>query len=269
MSGINNASECNSNINLNDEKMEVLIWNFIKKELLSYTELNDEEKRSRVDSEKDLISKYEEELNSLKSNKESIKRTQGRAYQAYINAPDGAEDIALERYSSTLSETKAENKYIEGRIYLLNQYIMDSKTKINRYLETDFTESYIREIDANFEKKRDLFIEYIKAIYPYKVAYRVVVLEVHTIDGIFNILLNGNQRNHKEAYYINFIYSVWQNSNNRIPAYQAGNHFLVKIPNMVMNSEEMEKSLSFFEMVEVCKANDWTLDYHQEPVKYI
>lgn len=261
MSRINNSSECHSYINLNDEKMTALFWNFIKKELILYTDINIEEREIRVNEEKVRIARFQEDIEDLANNIDVQKKKQIRAYTAYISAPDGAEGIALEMYNKTLSETKKEVDYLEGRIINLNRYIKESNDKITRYSQTDYTESYIKEIEANFDKKRSLFLEYIKAIYPYKVNYRVVVFEVHTVDGIFNILLNGNQRNHREAYYISSIYAIWQNSINKYPAYESGDYFLITNPNMVMESEELEAMVTYDEMTEVCKLNEWTLEY--------
>ena len=89
----------------------------------------------------------------------------------------------------------------------------------------------------------------------------MVILEVHSVDGIFNILLDGNQRNHKEAYYISSIYAIWQNSINKYPVYESGDYFLITHPDMIMQSEELEESATFVEMIEICKTNDWTLEY--------
>lgn len=261
MSRINNSSECHSYINLNDEKMNSLIWNFIKKELILFTDINTEEREIRINEEKARIVRFQEDLEDLTNNIEIQKKKQQKAYKAYINAPEEAEETALENYNTTLSETKKELDYLDGRIIILNRSIKESNDKITRYSQTDFTESYINEIESDFNKKRGLFIEYIKAIYPYKVDYRIVILEVHTVEGIYNILLNGNQRNHREAYYISSIYATWQNSINKYPAYATGDYFLVTNPNMVMNSEELEAMVTYDEMAKICKLNEWTLEY--------
>ncbi len=261
MSRINNSSECHSYINLNDEKMTALFWNFIKKELIIYTDINNEERESRIKEETQKILKCQEEIEDLTNNIEDQKKKQLKAYNAYMSAAENLETIALEFYNKTLSETKKEVDYLETRILSLASFVNDSTNKITRYSQTDFTQSYIKEIESDFDKQRNLFVEYIKAIYPYKVNYRVVVFEVHTVDGIFNILLNGNQRNHREAYYISSIYAIWQNSINKYPAYESGDYFLITNPNMVMESEEPEAMVTYDEMTEVCKLNEWTLEY--------
>lgn len=261
MSRINNSCECASNINLNDEKLNDIIWNFIKLEMLVYTNVNNEERQSRIEVESEKINSYEEEIEELITSIEGFKRTQNRAYSAFLNAPEGMLAVATERYNTTLVETQKEIDYLSGRISILKQNIIDATNKIGRYSQTDYTESYIAEIESDFDKKRSLFIEYIKAIYPYKVDYRIVVLEVHTVEGVFSILLNGNQRNHKEAYYINSEFAIWQNSNIKFKAYDAGDYFAVVNPSLVMDSKETEEMVTFDEMIEICKMNDWTLKY--------
>ena len=261
MSRINNSCECSSHINLNDEIITDLIWNLIKKELLTYADINLEEREHRINDELSKISSYEEDIENIQSNIIAENKKRNRAYNAYMSAPDGTEEIALSVYNVTLTETKNEIYYLEGRLLTSKKLIEGAENKINRYSITDYTESYINEIESNFEKKRSLVIEYIKAIYPYKVDYRIVVLEVHTIDGIYNILLNGNQRNNKEAYYISNIYSTWQNSNNKLSAYDSGNYFAITNPDMVMESEEMIEFVDFDEMSIICKKNDWVLKY--------
>ena len=261
MSRINNSADCESTINLNDEKITDIIWKLIKTELLIYSDINIEEKTSRITDENNKISNFEDEKNDLIRNIEDQKKIQNRAYDAFISAPDGLLEVAKERYNNTLVETQKEIDYSNNRISLLNQNIEDCRYRITRYNQTDFTESYISDIENDFNKKRNLFLEYIKAVYPYKVDYRIVVLEVHTIDGIFNILLNANMRNNKTAYYIDYSFAKWQNSKNKIDAYKTGNYFAVTNPSMIMDSNELEEFLTFEEMIKVCTLNDWIIKY--------
>lgn len=261
MSRINNSSECKSFINLNDEKISSIIWDFIKKELILFTDINLEERNKRIEEENISLTKNKESIIDLTDNIDEQKRIQAKAYKAYINSPKEVEDIALENYNTTNIETKKEIDYLLSRIETIKKYIQESNNKIIRYSQTDFTESYIKEIESDETKKRELFIEYIKAVYPYKVAYRIVILEIHTVDGIFNILLDANQRNNKEAYYISSIYGTWQNSNSKYPAHDTGDYFVVSNANMVMDTEEVEEFINFNEMVEVCIANHWTIKY--------
>ena len=54
---------------------------------------------------------------------------------------------------------------------------------------------------------------------------------------------------------------MWQNSIDRYKAHKQGDYFVITHPDMVMDSEELEEFLSFDEVIDVCKANDWTMKY--------
>lgn len=261
MSRINNSADCDSNINLNDEKITDIIWKLIKKEMLLYADINDEERATRISDENEIISNFKDEKEDLLKNVEEQKKIQNRAYDVYLDAPEDYVETAKERYNNTLITTQKEIDYLNGRISILNNKIEESQHKIARYNQTDFTEKYISDIENDFMKKRNLFLEYIKAIYPYKVDYRIVVLEVHTIDGIFNVLLNANMRKNKVAYYIDYSFAKWQNSNLKLEAYEAGNYFVVSNAEMVMDTEELEEFLTFEEMIRVCFLNGWIIKY--------
>ena len=261
MSRINNSSECESHINLNDEIVSHLIWNLIKTELIIYSDINKEQRETRITEAQETISRNQEEIIDLDSNITNQKKVQTRAYNAYINAPDGLEETALEQYNKTLIDTKKEIEYLENRKQILSRNILDAEDKITRYSQTDYSESYIKEIENDFNKKRNLVLEYIKAIYPYKVDYRIVILEVHTVEGIYNILLNGNQRKNKEAQYIHGGIAMWQSSNNRHKAYNKGDYFLITQPDLVMDSDELEEMATYDEMIELCRASNWIMKY--------
>ena len=49
MSGINNATSCNNRISVANEKAEPIIWELIKKELIVFANLNNEERELKVE----------------------------------------------------------------------------------------------------------------------------------------------------------------------------------------------------------------------------
>jgi len=191
----------------------------------------------------------------------SIDNENKKAYQLYLEAPDVIKEDVKKDYFDTLTRNKKEIDSISNRIENLKSQIEDANIRIERYSETDYSEAYINEIESNPKKKREVVVSNIKEIRPYKVAYRVVVLEVITISSIYNVLLDANQRNNKEAYYIDRIYSMWQNSIDRYKAYDEGEYFVISNPDMVMDSENLEEFLTYNEVVEICKQNDWIIKY--------
>ncbi len=58
-----------------------------------------------------------------------------------------------------------------------------------------------------------------------------------------------------------YIYSMWQNSIDRYKAYDEGEYFVISNPDMVMDSENLEEFLTYNEVVEICKQNDWIIKY--------
>jgi hypothetical protein len=88
-----------------------------------------------------------------------------------------------------------------------------------------------------------------------------VLLEVYAIDGTYNILYDGNQKNHKEAYYISTKFATFQNAKSKYEAYETGEYFVIPNPYLVMESEEPDEIATFNEMVEICKNNGWVIDY--------
>lgn len=130
-----------------------------------------------------------------------------------------------------------------------------------QFQKTDYSEDYIKDIESDPKKKREIVVANIKEVRPYKVDYRIVVLEIVTISGTYNVLFNANQRNHKEAYYIDRVYAMWQNSIDRYKAHKQGDYFVITHPDMVMDSEELEEFLFFEEMIKVCTLNDWIIKY--------
>jgi len=265
MSRINNSSDCDSHINLNDQKMVALIWELIKKELISFNDYNEEERKSKIEEQDNKIKDYQRDIIVLNTNKNAEQKKIERAYSAYLSAPAGTEIIALDLYNKTLKTCKGEIDDINSGIDSLRDQITFCENRIDRFSRVNFSEEYIKEIEADDEKKREVFLQYILAIYPYKVSYRILVVEVVTVDGLFYILFDGNQRKYQVATYIRSEFAVWQNSNKKVDLYSAGDYFLVPNASMVMDTDELEEFLNFKQMNKVCMQNGWELDYSNYP----
>ncbi|WP_276737833.1 hypothetical protein [Prevotella pallens] len=171
-------------------------------------------------------------------------------------------------YNKTLIEATSKKDSINKDIETKKLHIQYAENRIDRYNRVDFTTDYINDIEANNSKKRQVFEEYIDAIYPYKAGYRLAVLEVHTTTGdCYYILLDSSQRKHQIANYIRYEFAVWQNSNNRYKAIESGDYFYCPNASNIMKTEELEAYLSFRELENVCKLNNWELDYSGYPNK--
>lgn len=266
-SRINNSHpDCKCEINLNDDKLSTVVWELIKKELLPLTTYNKEEKERRTAEEKKLIDKLNEDIALLSKELKNVDKTLERAYKAYISAPESAANLALDMYNKTLTEAISKKDSINKDIETKKLHIQYAENRIDRYNRVDFTTDYLKELETDNSKKRQVFEEYIDVIYPYKAGYRLAVLEVHTTTGdCYYILLDSGQRKHQIATYIRYEFAVWQNSNNRYKAIESGDYFYCPNASNIMETEDLEEYLSFREIEKVCNLNNWILDYSGYP----
>lgn len=89
----------------------------------------------------------------------------------------------------------------------------------------------------------------------------VMMLEVYTINGIYNVLYDGNQRNEKTAYYIGGNFATYQNGKKPVEIYDKGEYFVISNASLVTDTTELELFVNFNEMIEICKQNNWMIDY--------
>ena len=269
MSRIRNLKECDCQINLNNEKLEGIYWEFIKKELIAHAEINGNQNEVKLSEAEERVSKCKSEILLFEKEIESANRRGTKAYNAYLDAPEEIEEEAKQNYSATMLEVKRTKEYASARIEELNKEVNRLQKQITFLKEPINKEEYIKRIDSNEEEKRKLFVELIYKIVPYKVRYRVVVLETETINGTYYILFDANQYRTAEAYYFDSIWGRWQSGNNAFEAYDKGDYFAIKNPSMLYETEDIEAFLEYDEIVEICKQNDWVLspDF-QCPVSY-
>lgn len=261
MSRINNQAECKSFINLNDDIIRSVLWSLLKIELITFIDIGDQQKNEKIKETLSRISLFEVERESLLREKKEVDKKEERAYRAYFDAPESIQERAKQSYYETTEKTSKERKYLESRIDYIDESIKDCNTLISRLKTMDITEGVINEIEADPSKKRALVTEYIKAIYPYKVNYRVVTLEVHTTSGIYYVLINANQKRNRNAYYIHESLAIWQKGNNRVDTFPEGDYFFVGIPTILIDTEFWDTEFSFDRMVEACYLNDYVITY--------
>lgn len=266
MTRINNAGECDSHINLNDEKLETLVWDFIKKELLDFANL---ENGNRVERIEQLEEKVAEAKNQIALSEEAITKTEkivNRAYQAYINAPDDLADEALKRYNQSMKEVKkVKDDYID-EIEELKKNIKSWEGSIAYFSQTNITKSYIKKIEKDDVEKRKMFVQLIEKIVPYSIRPGVVVIELFTINGRYYLLLDGNQRGENRiAHYIAAPFVTWHTEEKgKLKMYEINSYFTLKNIDILQGSEYIndQEHVTFKEMQSFCAANDWALPYN-------
>jgi len=265
MTRINNAGDCLSRINLNNEKTEAIVWELIKKELLSFVDLQKDTRvekisqfKQRITDSKAQIPLYQQEINKTDN---VIKR----AYQAYMSAPEDAMDIALQNYNETLSRVKKLRDDYNQEITILKDRIKSLESSIEYYRQSNITTEYISSIENNDEEKRKIFLQLIEKVTPFSISPGVFVLELTTINGKYFILFDSNQRGDKRvAHYIAAPFATWHpEKEGELKCFEPSSFFKLKNEDLIVLITRLNtKHLSFHEMEAICEVNGWNLPYN-------
>lgn len=273
MSGINNATDCSSRITISNEKLEAIIWGLIKQELIGFANLNDEDRVARVVELTDKITNLEMNIANFTSHISNMDRLIERAYSAYMDAPDSVMDIAKDKYYKTLTKCENERAECKDKIEALNVEKLRLENMRTFFNQPTLPKDAIEKAESDPIKMRNLVMELVDKIYPYRITTYVspatnrimkngiVLLEVYTINGIYNVLYDGNQRNNKVAYYISGNYATFQNGKNKLDAYDAGEYFVISNATLVTETEDVDLTVTFNELIKICMQNGWEIDY--------
>lgn len=289
MSGINNSSDCTSRISISNEKLEPIIWELVKKELIGYANLNEEKREEQVRDCEEKIEYQNYSIQNFTKEIEKLKKRLSTAYQFSINAVEMAgndEDMkamAMEEFNRTAKNIRQEIKNFEKSIEQAKgelERLVDLKTF---YSQPTLPKDYLESIKDNLTEKRNLVKQLITKIVPYSlhtfkkkqresgsktcnkiitVKNGIMLLEVYTIGGVYNIFYNANSKFEvKTAYYINGEYATFQNGIRKFPAYNEGEYFVISNASMVMDTDDVDEVVSVNEFVDIATANNWILEY--------
>ena len=265
MTRINNSGQCKSHVNLNNEKVETIIWDFIKKELLSFADLNKDDREIRI---YDLQQKIADAQNQIPLYEQEIAREDNmikRAYTAYMNAPDSAMDDALKMYNKSLTDSNRRKDEYAQEIKQIKKKIKGWEKSIAYYNQSNITAEYIDSIEEKEDEKRKIFIQLIQKIEPIGISPGTVVLKTSTINGIYWILFDGNQVGERRvAHYIHESFAVWHRMiPGELQEYESKSYFSLKNHDIILGTEEIDvEHVSFRELEQVCEANDNILPYN-------
>lgn len=265
MTRINNSGDCISHVNLSGEKTDAFIWDFIKKELVNYADL---EKDTREEKILQLERQISEAQKQIPMYQQELDRTDGivkRAYNAYINAPEIAADMALKNYNETLAKVQKDKDEYTDEIQRLKEKIESCQNSIVYFSQSNITPEYIASIEHNEPEKRKLLLQVVEKIVPYGITPGIVVLEVHSINGLYYILHNGHLVGKKRiAYYVPAPFAVWHpTTEGELLQNEKDSYFTIKNSDVIEGAEELDPThVTFNEMIGVCEANDWALPYN-------
>ncbi len=257
--------DCQSHINLNDEKVEAIVWDFLKAELMDFADPKKDTRDERIQHFKQKLKEAQSQIPLYEDEIKKADSLSRRAYQAYINAPEGVEDMALENYNATLLKVKKMKDDYSGEVAVLKKKIQSYEGSIRYYQQSNLTSDYIASIEHDEVEKRKIVLQLIERIRPFSIKVGVVVLELTTINGIYYILFDGYQVGNKRiAHYIAAPFAVWHTETEGVLLpYERNSYFTLKNEDIIKCPDGIVPShVSFQDMIKVCDENGWSIPYN-------
>ncbi len=277
MSGINNATSCNNRISVANEKAEPIIWELIKKELIVFANLNNEERELKVEELTEKITHLASNIDNYNAHKSSLQKQLSKAYTVATMADESVLEMAMTEFNKTARTIRKEMSDCDSAIEQIKGEIENLANLKIFYSQPNLPSDIIEKAETDEAEKRKLVKELINKIVPYKITtfkkqhrdrglvtlnFGVVLLEVYTVNGIYYVFYNANDRGDiRQAYYISGVFAKFQNSINKFDAYKEGEYFVISNADMVMETEEIDELITVNQMVEIAINNGWVLSY--------
>ena len=277
MSGINNATSCNNRISVANEKAEPIIWELIKKELIVFANLNNEERELKVEELTEKITHLASNIDNYNAHKSSLQKQLSKAYTVATMADESVLAMAMTEFNKTARNIRKEMSDCDSAIEQIKGEIDNLVNLKIFYSQPNLPSDIIEKAETDEAEKRKLVKELINKILPYKITtfkkqhrdrglvtlnFGVVLLEVYTVNGIYYVFYNANDRGDiRQAYYISGVFAKFQNSINKFDAYKEGEYFVISNADMVMETEEIDELITVNQMVEIAINNGWVLSY--------
>lgn len=277
MSGINNATSCNNRISVANEKAEPIIWELIKKELIVFANLNNEERELKVEELTEKITHLASNIDNYNAHKSSLQKQLSKAYTVATMADESVLAMAMTEFNKTARNIRKEMSDCDSAIEQIKGEIDNLVNLKIFYSQPNLPSDIIEKAETDEAEKRKLVKELINKIVPYKITtfkkqhrdrglvtlnFCVVLLEVYTVNGIYYVFYNANDRGDiRQAYYISGVFAKFQNSINKFDAYKEGEYFVISNADMVMETEEIDELITVNQMVEIAINNGWVLSY--------
>ena len=277
MSGINNATSCNNRISVANEKAEPIIWELIKKELIVFANLNNEERELKVEELTEKITHLASNIDNYNTHKSSLQKQLSKAYTVATMADESVLEMAMTEFNKTARNIRKEMSDCDSAIEQIKGEIENLANLKIFYSQPNLPSDIIEKAETDEAEKRKLVKELINKIVPYKITtfkkqhrdrglvtlnFGVVLLEVYTVNGIYYVFYNANDRGDiRQAYYISGVFAKFQNSINKFDAYKEGEYFVISNADMVMETKEIDELITVNQMVEIAINNGWVLSY--------
>ena len=221
MSGINNITDCTNRTSIANEKLEPIIWELVKKELIGYANMNDEKREEQIRECEEKIEYQNYSIQNFTKEIDKLKKRLSTAYQFSINAAEMAGDdedmrtMAMEEFNRTAKGVRQEMKNFEKSIEQAKGELEKLRDLKTFYSQPTLPKDYLEQIEGNFTEKRNLVKQLITKIVPYRITTfkkkeresgvktcnkmitvknGAVLLEVYTIGGVYNVFYNANSK---------------------------------------------------------------------------
>lgn len=254
-----NNIDCNSSITFNAEKLESIIWQLTKKELLALQELSLEERLEKISKTEETITSYKEELETISKNINKLNNKKKKLL-AFMLEDDSDDDLEIfnEQKESINKEIESHN----NRINYLNTEINIAESNIARFKEMDFTDDILDSFEQNPLRQKEIIKDCIIVIRPYRVNNSKLLLEVETKQNSY-FLLYEPRNSQRICWYINASLANWQNSKLKCPTTPSGNFFYVPIASILLSedTEDLDTIVSYDEMIDICRTNNYEINY--------
>lgn len=302
MSGINNITDCKNRTSIANEKLEPIIWELVKKELIMFANLNNEDRLRKLKEIEEKIEYLGFTVQNYQKEIDKLKKRLSTAYQFSLNAFEMAGDdedakaMAMEQYNRTAKANRKEQQDFQNSIDSTKAEIENLGLLKIFYSQPTLPADIIERAEADPTEQRNLIKELIEKVIPHKIttfrkprrekgpeskkAYNAtdiitvkngaVLAEVHTINGIYYIFYNANGKEAiRYAYYLSadIVYTESEHATEYIKSL-GSEKFYIKAPYLYFDderAEDMDAIVDVNGFVEIAKAQNQILEYPYKP----
>ena len=304
MSGINNSSRCHNRMSLANEKAEPIIWELVKRELIAFADVNNEERLAKIEDLEGQISLHNSNIINFQKEIEKLTKRLSTAFQVATSAAEMAGDdedmkaMAMDEFNKTAKAIRKDKATYEGSINAAKEEISRLTILRDYYSSPTLPQDIIERAEADPVEQRNLVKELITKIVPYKIttfrklrresgkeigkAYNAtdiitikngaVLLEVHAINGVYYIFYNANGREAvRYAYYLSadVVYTGSAFATDYIKGL-GDELFYIKSPRLYFDEDDeryndADAVITVNQFVEIAKAQNQVLEYQYKP----
>lgn len=304
MSGINNITDCKNRTSIANEKLEPIIWELVKKELIMFANLNNEDRLRKLKEIEEKIEYLSFTVQNYQKEIDKLKKRLSTAYSFSLNAVEMAGDdedmkaMAMQEFNKTAKANRKEQQDFQNSIDAAKTEIENLGLLKVFYSQPTLPKDIIEKAEADPTEQRNLIKELVEKVIPHKIttfrkprrekgpeskkAYNAtdiitvkngaVLAEVHTINGIYYIFYNANGKEAvRYAYYLSadVIYSESEIATEYIKSL-GSEKFYIKSPYLYFDEDDeryndMDAIVDVNGFVEIAKKQQQVLEYQYKP----